>query len=166
MKHIVVVGLMGVGKTTTAAAVALQLGVPLRDSDRDIERLTGRSGRDIAAADGVDALHALEEQVLLDALEAEERSVITAAGWTIESASCREALARRAIVVWLTLPIDEILRRIATGAHRRSMSSEELDALVTRRTPLFAAAADLAASALRSTEDIVRSISEFLDADL
>jgi shikimate kinase len=166
MRHIAIVGLMGVGKTTTASALARQLGLPLRDSDRDIERLTGRSGRDIAAAEGVDALHTLEEQVLLDALNADERSVITAAGWTIESASCREVLARRAVVVWLTLPPDEILRRVSTGTHRRSMSRDELDALVTRRTPLFTSAVDVTLSALLSTEDIVRSISEFLAADL
>ena len=68
MGHIVLVGLMGSGKSTVAAALAAALGVPLRDSDADIERDTGLTGRDIAARDGIDALHALEARHLLDAL--------------------------------------------------------------------------------------------------
>ena len=66
--HIVLVGLMGSGKTTVGAALAAALDVPLRDSDADIERERGLRGRDIAERDGIEALHALEARHLLDAL--------------------------------------------------------------------------------------------------
>jgi shikimate kinase len=162
MKHIVVVGLMGVGKTTTASALASHLGLELLDSDRDVQARTGRTGGQIAAEDGVKVLHTLEAQVLLEALAAEDRSVITAAGSTIESADCRAALEARGIVVWLQLSSGEIVRRMASGSHRRSMSTDELERLVVRRTPLFAAAADLIVDASQPTDEIVRTIIGFV----
>jgi shikimate kinase len=130
--HIAIVGLMGVGKSTTAERLAKRLGWSYRDSDRDIEARTGRTGGEIAAADGIPALHRLEESVLLDALARDEPTVITAAGSTIESAACRLALGERAMVVWLTLDADSLAERIATGSHRRMMGRTELDARIVR----------------------------------
>ena len=94
MGHIVLVGLMGSGKTTVGAALAAALGVPLRDSDADIERDTGLTGRDIAARDGIDALHALEARQLLDALDEPGTTVITAAASTLDDPACRVSDAR------------------------------------------------------------------------
>lgn len=165
MKHIAVIGLMGVGKTTTAEALAAELGLTVRDSDRDIEAQTGRSGREIAATDGVPALHRLEADVLLSALAADQRSIITAAGSTIESAECRAALAERATVVWLSLPTEVVASRLRAGTHRRAMSDDELRALVDRRRPLFTEAADLIVDASGSTAVIVAEVYDFLGPD-
>jgi shikimate kinase len=156
--HIAIVGLMGVGKSTTAERLATRLGWSYRDSDRDIEARTGRTGGEIAAADGIPELHRLEESVLLDALASDEPTVITAAGSTIESAACRVALADRATVVWLTLDADSLADRIATGSHRRTMTRSELDALIVRRSPLFAATAALTLDASAPVDSIVDSI--------
>jgi dephospho-CoA kinase len=57
--HLVMVGLMGSGKTTVGMALARRLGLPHRDSDVDLLARTGRSARAIAAADGVEALLAV-----------------------------------------------------------------------------------------------------------
>lgn len=145
--HLVVVGLMGVGKTTVAEILARRLGRPLRDSDADITRLTGRAGSRIAADDGVDELHRLEEAVLLGALAAEEPLVVAAAGWVVESVWCREALERRAVVVWLRVERNELVRRMESGDHRRTLAPGELDALIARREPMFRAIADLVVAA-------------------
>jgi shikimate kinase len=151
---------MGVGKSTTAEQVAARLGWPWRDSDRDIETRTGRNGREIAGTDGVPALHELERAVLLDALASDEPTVITAAGSTIESAACRAALAARATVVWLTLDAPELAERIASGSHRRPMDRTELNELIVRRAPWFAATATLTIDASTALDAIVETIVE------
>jgi shikimate kinase len=145
--HVVVVGLMGAGKSSLANELARSLGVSHRDSDQDIETLLGISGRDVAATQGVDVLHSLEEAVLLGALVSEERLVISAAGWTVESSVCCAALARRARVIWLDVDVDTVEHRMAAGSHRRTMDRTELATLAQRRRPMFEAVADVTVQA-------------------
>lgn len=157
-RHVVVIGLMGAGKTTVAEAVARHRGWPLRDSDADIEAAIGRTGRELAASDGVDALHRWEEQVLLDALALDDPQVVAAAGWVVESARCREAMARSAVVVWLRVGEDELRRRMAGGRHRRPLTPAELDAMVARRNPMMAAVADVVIDADGARDDVVAAV--------
>jgi shikimate kinase len=156
--RIVLVGFMGAGKTTVGAALAGRLGWPHRDCDRDIEALTGSTGAQIVAADGVDSLHQLEEAVLLGALADPARCVVSAAGWVVESTICRLAMARRAAVVWLSLPTDDLEIRMASGSHRRPVSSDQLVGLVARRGPVLQAIADLVVDARSSVEEIVDEV--------
>jgi len=123
--HIVLVGLMGSGKTTVGAALAAALDVPLRDSDADIERGSGLRGRDIAERDGIEALHALEARHLLDALEAPSRSVIAAAASTVDDPVCRAALRDGPhLVVWLTADPDVLAARLGPDDHRPDLGAD------------------------------------------
>lgn len=142
--HIVVLGLMGAGKSTLAAALAARLGLAWRDSDRDIETLTGRTGRDLSVdADvGIDGLHQLEEAVLLGVLAGEDRIVVSAAGWVIESSLCRTIMQHRSTVVWLQAPASVLVERMRSGSHRRPVSVSEVQRLIERREPLFRSIAD------------------------
>lgn len=151
----VILGLMASGKTTVADALAARLGRPVRDSDRDIEARTGHTGREITAAEGVDALHHLEEEVLLDALSAEEPTVISAAAWVVESDRCRAAIMECSTAVWLDLPVPDILERIGRQEHRRPVTPAELEALAARRAPLFRQVADLVIDARQPADTIV-----------
>ena len=78
-QHVAIVGAMGVGKSTLGEELAVALGRPHRDSDRDIESLLGRSGGEIAAEFSVERLHELERAVLLGALAGTEPTVIPVA---------------------------------------------------------------------------------------
>jgi shikimate kinase len=155
--HIVITGQMGVGKSTAAAGVAQRLGWPHRDSDSDIEELTGRTGREIAATDGVEALHRLEAEVLLEALDHESALVISAAASTIDHPECRRRLAA-AFVVVLTAGIDTLIARATAGDHRRDIPQGRLEALIATRGPQFAEAADVMVSAEQPPSAVVAAI--------
>lgn len=154
---------MGAGKTTVAGAVARHRRWPFRDSDRDIETATGRTGRELAAAEGVELLHRWEETVLLDALDDQDPQVVAAAGWVVESARCRAAMARSAVVVWLRVSESELRRRMASGQHRRLLSPAELHAMVARRHPMMASAADVTVDADGEADDVVAAVLAALD---
>ena len=158
--HVVVLGLMGAGKSTIAERLAARLHRPWRDSDSDIEAATGRTGREVAAdpAEGVDALHRLEEAVLLDALATDEPLVISAAGWVVEAARCRVQMRSRAFVVWLQAPADVLRARMATGQHRRASAPNELETLIERRTPLFQSVSDLVLDATDPPDALVAEV--------
>lgn len=164
LRHIVVTGLMGVGKSTTASALASELRrvTPvdwlLRDSDEDLEALFGVSGDVLTQRYGVDELHRMESAVLLGALAASEPTVISAAAWVVEDERCRTALERRARVVVLDLPLEHLPERIATGDHRREIDIEAMAILAQRRDPLFEQVADLRLSALQPTEELVATL--------
>lgn len=117
--HVVVVGLMGAGKSTIGRKLAERLGRAWRDSDRDIEAATGLTVRELRARDGTEAMHAHESAQLLDALASPEPSVISAAASIIDDAACRQALAAQGVrVVWLRAIPSVLAARFASEAHR------------------------------------------------
>ncbi len=156
--HITILGLMGVGKSTTGTAVARTLGRSYVDSDRDIERLVGITGGEYAESAGIPALHTLESAVLLGALSRSEPLVISAAASVVEQAQVRAILPMRSFVVRLSIPHTEAIRRQDQGEHRRSMNLEELTELAQRREPLFGAVEHLHLDATAPTERLVEQI--------
>jgi len=168
MGHIVLVGLMGSGKTTVGAALAAALRVPHRDSDTDIERETGMTGRQHAARDGIDALHALEARHLLDSLERPDASVISAAASTIDDPVSRSALRdQRHLVVWLDASPAALAARLKPDDHRPAIGpdmAEVLERQATERTPALREVADLTLDATRPPADLVEAIRTHADA--
>jgi shikimate kinase len=122
-RHLVLVGSMGVGKSTVGRLLAERLGRPLRDSDADLAAAQHRSGRTVAAERGVDELHRWEADHLLDALGRPEPSVIAAAASTIDDDRCLRAL-QDADVVWLRASPGTLAHRIARQSHRRDLGDD------------------------------------------
>lgn len=160
--HVAIAGMMGAGKSTVAEALAAALDRPHRDSDRDLERRTGRSGARIASELGVEDLHRLEAAVLLCALSDDRPSVISAAGSVVEDATCRAALAQRAVVVVLEASVELLQSRVRWGSHRRPMPREEIENLLDRRSPLLTEIADLTLDADQPLEVLTGEILAFL----
>src|SRR5689334_14413518 len=67
-RHVVLMGLMGSGKSTVGRPLAARLDRPFVDNDDRLAARTGQTAREVAAAEGADALHAREAAVLVDAL--------------------------------------------------------------------------------------------------
>lgn len=165
MRPVVVLGLMGAGKSSVAGGVAAALRRPLRDSDVDLEAATGRTAADLAR-ESVEALHALEARHLLDALT-DPAAVVAAAASTVEDDACRAALAG-ALVVWLDAPTAVLAPRFAGGAHRPRFG-RGIEALLaeqtTRRVPLFEQVADLRLDARSPVDELVDTVCAALDGD-
>ena len=143
--HIVVVGLMGSGKTTAGRLVAAQLRRSFVDGDDRLEARAGQTAAQFADRHGIDALHDVEAGVLRDALAASEPTVIAPAASTIEVAQCRELLGEH-FVAWLRADARLLASRAISGAHRPlgDDAEAELRAQATRRDRMFAAVADVA----------------------
>ena len=142
-RHVVLVGLMGSGKTSVGRRLATQLGWPYRDSDKDIETATGLTVRELRDRDGEDAMHALEARTLLDALAEPEPGVISAAASTVEVPECRAAMrAPDVAVVWLRAAPAVLAKRFAAKDRHRPEFGTSPEAFLTeqaeRRNPLFA----------------------------
>jgi shikimate kinase len=157
-EHVVVVGPMGAGKTTLARGLAQALGREVFDSDRSIAERTGRIGREIAETDGVEVLHRLEADVLLDALSSPDPAVVAAAASVIEQPEVREAL-RDTFCVWVTADPDILDERSTQGSHRRRVSRHES---LEHRDRLFGQSADLVVDTGKNSE--AESLQRVLDA--
>jgi shikimate kinase len=145
--HIVIVGLMGSGKTTLGRALAERLGRPFVDGDAALEARHGQTAREIADRDGLARLHVLEAEVLKDALATEAPAVHAAAASTVEDLDVRRALAAPGTAtVWLRGAPAVLAERALTGAHRPLVSADPLTVLSEqseRRGPLFEQVADV-----------------------
>lgn len=145
-QHLVLVGMMGVGKTTVARVLSERLHREVFDSDAMIEARTGRTVREIFASDGEPAFRALETEVLRDALATTVPSIIAAAGGVVLSAENRALLQQSgARVVWLCAQPSTLVDRVKSGAHRPLLDGDAagtLQRMYTDREPLYREVAD------------------------
>lgn len=146
-RHIVLVGMMGVGKTTAGRQLASRLGRRLIDSDELIEARTGRTVREIFESDGEAAFRTLETAALLEALDDNEPLVIAAAGGVLIRDENRAALRRSgASVVWLRADPEVLAERALQGEHRPLLDGDPQGALrrlLAEREPFYREAADI-----------------------
>ena len=125
VRYVVLVGLMGAGKTTVGRIVAASLARPFVDGDEALAAIDGRDAARIARDDGVAALHALEARILLDALGGDDPSVAAAAASVVDDPVCRRALRRPDVfVVRLRATAVTLAARGAAGGHRRDLGPD------------------------------------------
>jgi len=143
--HLVLIGMMGSGKTTVGKVLANRLDRPFRDSDDDIEAQTGRTVREIFEEDGEAAFRVLESQVLSDALASTAPLVIAAAGGVVLDPNNRRRLREGAFVVWLDADPNVLVIRVEEGDHRPLLTDDPdrvLRSLAEQRRPLYRETAD------------------------
>jgi shikimate kinase len=137
--HVVMVGLMGSGKTVVGRLIAAELGWRLSDSDPAIDEAVGLSAREIKEGKGVDALHRLEATHLLDALAASPPSVICAAASVVDSPACLTALREPGVCpVWLRARSETLAARFYREGHRPEYGEHPaafLEDQIAARTP-------------------------------
>ena len=144
-ERIVLIGMMGVGKSRVGRALAARLGWPLLDNDALIQQATGRDGPTIFREGGEDALHEAEGQALVEATRGSGPAVVTVAGSVADDEPLRATLRGAGRIVWLRAPVATLHQRIAAGRGRRADAVDEdlLARLSAEREPRYRAVADL-----------------------
>ena len=132
-KVIVLVGLMGTGKSSVGASVARSIGAKFIDTDDLIAQHVGRSVREIFAQDGEPAFRDAEtsalSRALTDAMLGGE-TVIATGGGIVLSPVNRAAIKKHAsCVIWLDAPIDDLLQRTAKTSKRPLLDGDARGAL-------------------------------------
>jgi shikimate kinase len=162
-QHIVLVGMMGAGKSSIGRVMARRLGRPLLDSDSMIEERTGKTVRDIWLDVGEPAYRLLETDVLREALGSDTASVIAAAGGVVLSDANRTLLAESdAHVVWLLADVELLLGRVRNGMHRPLLDDDPeatLRRMFDERAGLYREVADAIVSVdNRSVNDVAQAV--------
>ncbi len=137
--RILLVGLMGSGKTTVGRELARRTGWPFFDNDTLVRELTGREPAAIDAEDGEDALHAAESAAFRTAVARPGPVIIAVAGAVVDAPEERAGLAAAGHVVWLRADPATLLKRVGSGAGRRADALDPawVAARVAAREPAY-----------------------------
>jgi shikimate kinase len=144
-RPVVLVGLMGSGKTTIGKKVASALGVPFADTDAEIERRSGRSIAAIFESDGEAAFRATEAATVAELVDTSPPGVVATGGGAVLDPATRARLRDRATVVWLRATPAVLVHRIASDGTRPLLADDPRAALVrlaAEREPLYREVAD------------------------
>ena len=142
-RSVVLVGLMGAGKTTVGRRLAARLGLPFHDADAEVERAAGITVAELFARYGEAEFRRGEQGVIRRLLSGPPIVLATGGGAFMDEAT-RAVVRRQAVSVWLRCPLDVLERRVG-GRHHRPLLREGrprdvLSALMTRRHPVYAEA--------------------------
>ena len=144
--RILLVGMMGAGKTTTGHLLAERLGWHYRDSDADVEAATGLTVPELFARDGEAAFRRAEATVLAEACADPSPSIVSVAGGAVLSEDNRRLIASSGIVVWLRARPETLAARVGDGVGRPLLGDDPAEAVVRLdavRAPLYAELADV-----------------------
>lgn len=142
-RTIVLVGMMGVGKTTIGRRLAPRLGLPFADADAEIERAAGMTVAELFAVHGEESFRRGEAQVI-ERLLVGPPIVLATGGGALTTPSTRKLIAERAISIWLRADLDTILKRATRRPTRPLLKNGDpratLERLLAERTPYYSAA--------------------------
>jgi shikimate kinase len=136
---VVLVGAMGAGKTTVADLLAERWGLPVRDTDRDVETTAGKPISEIFVDDGEDRFRLLERAAVVDAL-ASHTGVLALGGGAILDPQTRADLRDRC-VVFLEVGLADAVKRVGLGVGRPLLLGNvrgRIKTLLDERAPLYA----------------------------
>ncbi|MGB4106907.1 MAG: shikimate kinase [Alphaproteobacteria bacterium] len=140
---VVLVGMMGVGKTVVGRRLADRLGLEFRDSDRIVEEKAGRSVSEIFETDGEEKFRHVERNTILEILSGGP-CVLATGGGAVMNPETRAAIKTKAVSVWLKLEVRNILTRLEKSDDRPLLKKGDPEKILTElmaaRGPFYAMA--------------------------
>jgi shikimate kinase len=164
-RSVVLVGMMGAGKSSIGRRLAARLGVPFIDADTEIEAAAGMSIPDIFATHGESDFRHGEARVIARLLDGGPQ-VLATGGGAVLNPDTRALIAAKGVSIWLNADIDVLLRRISKRRNARPLlqdgdPAETLQRLMSERSPLYAQA-DLTVQSRDVAHDTI--VTEILSA--
>jgi shikimate kinase len=142
-RSIVMVGLMGAGKTSIGRRLAQKLHVPFIDSDTEIEKAANETIAEIFARDGEAVFRAGERRIIARLLDGPVQVLATGGGAFMDP-STRERVRARGISVWLRADLETLVERTTRRQHRPLLNNGDprivLTKLIETRYPVYAEA--------------------------
>ncbi|MBR72090.1 MAG: shikimate kinase [Rhodospirillaceae bacterium] len=142
-KPIVLIGIMGAGKTTLGKKLAKHLDMEFYDSDEEIESKTGLSIKIIFKEQGELAFREMEEKVVTQLLLGSKRIIATGGGAFINP-NLRKIIKKRAITIWLKTDVDLATIRVKDNKRRPLLNNvdvrETLSVMIEKRNPIYSEA--------------------------
>ena len=163
-KIILLVGMMGVGKTSLGRILSKKLQLPFVDSDKEIEKTTGSSINELFAKVGIDEFRLGEERVMNRLLNGEP-CVLSSGGDAFLSAKTRQLAKEKAISIWLKAGSEVISRRTQGRTHRPLVPAADnkkiVEQLIAERYPVYSEA-DMMIESFRESpyKTVARLLSE------
>lgn len=155
-RTVVLVGLMGAGKTCIGQRLAARLGLPFTDADDEIEQAAGCSIPDIFELYGEQAFRDGERRVIARLLDGPAQVLATGGGAYMDP-DTRALIAQRAVSVWLRADIDLLLSRTARRGDRPLLAKGDrratLERLMAERYPIYAEA-DVVVDSVNESPDV------------
>jgi shikimate kinase len=171
-RSIVLVGMMGVGKSSIGRRLAARLGVPFVDADAEIEKAAGMSIADIFARHGEVDFRSGEARVIARLLDGGPQ-VLATGGGAVMNADTRAAIKAKGVSIWLSAEFDVLMRRINKRKNDRPLlqtadPAATLRELLVAREPVYAQA-DLTVQSREVPHDaivaeIMTALAAFLNA--
>jgi len=166
-RSVVLVGMMGAGKSSIGRRLAARLGISFVDADTEIEKAAGMSIAEIFQAHGESYFRAGETRVIARLLESGPQ-VLATGGGAFMNADTRASIRVKAISVWLRATLDVLARRIRRRGDRPLLQNtdpvETLRRLIDERYPVYAEADLIVESREVPHDTIVDEIIEGLRA--
>jgi shikimate kinase len=163
-RSIVLVGMMGAGKSSVGRKLAGKLALPFVDADIEIEAAAGMSIPDIFDTRGEAEFRAGEARVIARLLETGPQ-VLATGGGAFMNADTRAAIRAKGISIWLRADFEILMKRIKRRSDRPMLKTEDppatLRALIAQRYPVYAEA-DIAVDSRDVLHDVI--VDEVLDA--
>ncbi len=157
-RSVVLVGMMGVGKSSIGRRLASRLGIPFVDADTEIEKAAGMSIPDIFARHGEADFRSGEARVIARLLE-DAPQVLATGGGAFMNEGTRAAIKSKGVSIWLSAEFDVLIRRISKRKNDRPMlqtvdPAQTLRELLAVRDPVYALA-DLSVQSQEAPHDAI-----------
>ncbi|MEY3634074.1 MAG: hypothetical protein RLZZ61_484 [Pseudomonadota bacterium] len=142
-RPVVLVGMMGVGKTSIGKRLAVRLGIPFVDADDEIEKAAGLSITEMFAKYGEDYFRDGERRVIARLIEGAPKVIATGGGAFVNDET-RALILERATSIWLDADVQVLADRVSRRNHRPLLKGKDPATVLTElgkvRNPLYAAA--------------------------